>query len=74
MLTLQEFVETVRAEAPIGITGGMQNGVCVDEPIFVDPTDLDAITKAALSEGIIPKDTEWSEALRIVDEAFQNTP
>jgi hypothetical protein len=28
----------------------------------------------ALDHGVIPKDTEWSDALRIVDEAFQNTP
>ncbi len=73
-MTLEEFVQTVRAGAPIGITGGMQDGVCMDVPLYVDPTDLDAITRAALDKGILPKDTEWSEALRIIDEAFQNTP
>lgn len=74
-MTLAEFVEAVNAEAPVGTVGGMQDdGVCVDAPIILDPLDLDAITKEALRQGIIPPDTDWSDALRIVDEAFQNTP
>ena len=74
MMTLEEFVQTVLAEAPIGITGGMEDGICMDVPLYVDPTDLNAITKVALEKGVIPKDTEWSEALRIIDEASQKTP
>jgi hypothetical protein len=75
MSLMEDFIHAIRNGEAIDTVGGKQaDGKLVDAPVFIDSGDLEAITKEAIRQGLLPPDTDPDEALRLIDEAFDATP
>jgi len=65
-VTLEDFVDQVRAGAVMVEGGDMVDGVCESRMVPLDPANVEGVTIEAYRAGAIGFEMEWAEALEQV--------